>query len=132
MKVYTQRLTKGADLYKSIFEFCKKNSIKAGVILSGVGCVTTAKIRDASGENIQTLNEKLEIVSLNGTVSENRLHIHIALSKEDLSTVGGHLVEGSIINTTCELAILEIDNCIFDKEFDATTGFNELRIIYSK
>ena len=129
MKVYTQRLTKGADLYKSIFDFCKNNSIKAGVILSGVGCVTTAKMRDASGVNIQTLNEKLEIVSLNGTVSENRLHIHIALSKEDLSTVGGHLVEGTIINTTCELAILSLDNCVFDKEFDEATGYNELKII---
>ena len=119
MKVYMQRLTNGADLYKSILEFCKQKNIKAGIILSGVGCVTTAKIRDASGENIQTLNEKLEIVSLNGTVSDNRLHVHIALSKENLSTIGGHLVEGSIINTTCELAILELDNYIFDKELSS-------------
>ena len=132
MRVITKRLTRGADLYNSILEICKEHNIQAGLVLSGIGSVTTAKIRDASGVNIQTLNEKLEIVSLSGTVSLNRLHLHIALSKTDLSMVGGHLVAGTVINTTCELAILELGDCIFDKEFDNQTGYNELKIITNK
>ena len=40
---------------------------------------------------IDNANKTCEIVSLNGTVSRERCHLHIALSREDLSTVGGHL-----------------------------------------
>ena len=129
MKTHAIRLTKGADLYKSIMQFCEKNNIQAGVILSSVGCVSKARVRDASGINIQTLQENLEIINVNGTISKNRLHLHISFSKQDLSCIGGHLVEGTIINTTCELVILELLDTIFEKSFDETTGYNELLIL---
>jgi len=129
MKTHVFRLHRGDDLYLSIKKYCLDQGIAAGVILSGVGCVTQARMRDASGVNIQSLNEHLEIVSLNGTVSAQRCHLHIAFSKEDLSTVGGHLVDGCIINTTCEIAILEFADMVFTKEFDEATGYHELKIL---
>lgn len=128
MKYHVFRLKRGCDLYRSIKDYCCEQQIEAGVIISGVGCVTEAKVRDASGINIQSLKEHLEIVSLNGTVSAQRCHLHIAFSKEDLSTVGGHLVEGCIVNTTCEIAILEFKDLLFSKEFDEATGYHELKI----
>ena len=128
MKEYAVRLKKGEDLYNYIKDYCIKNDIKAGVILSGVGCLSEAKMRDAGGVNIQSLNEPLEICGLMGTVSKERLHIHIALAKEDLSVVGGHMVPGCIVNTTCELVILAFDRYEFSKEFDQNTGYNELLI----
>ena len=48
--------------------------------------------------------------------------------KEDLSVVGGHMVPGCIVNTTCELVILAFDRYEFSKEFDQNTGYNELLI----
>ena len=126
MKTYAIRLKRGADLLQSIEEFCIKNEIKAGVVLSGVGCVTKARVRDASGVTIVEIDEHMEIVSLMGTVSEKRCHLHISFSKEDLSVIGGHLVAGCIINTTCELVIGELEDCIYDVEFDEETGYNEL------
>ena len=126
MKTYAIRLKRGADLLQSIEEFCIKNKIKAGVVLSGVGCVTKARVRDASGVNIVDIDEHMEIVSLMGTVSEKRCHLHISFSKEDLSVIGGHLVAGCIINTTCELVIGELEDCAYDVEFDEETGYNEL------
>lgn len=128
MKTHVFRLHRGDDLYLSLKNYCRMKGIQAGIVISGVGCVTQGRIRDASGVNIQTLQEHLEIVSLNGTVSEQRCHLHIAFSKEDLSTVGGHLVEGCLINTTCEIAILEFDDLVFSKEFDESTGYHELKI----
>ena len=128
MKSYAVRLKRGADLLESIENFCIENSIKAGVLLSGVGCVLRARLRDAGGVNIVELNEPMEIVSLMGTVSEKRCHLHAAFSKEDLSVVGGHLVRGCIINTTCELVIGALENCVYDVEFDAQTGYDELII----
>ena len=61
-----------------------------------------------------------------GTVSHKRCHLHVSFSKEDLSVVGGHLVTGCIINTTCELIIGELENCVYDVEFDEETGYDEL------
>ena len=120
------RLRRGEDLLKSIEELCKKKDISAGFVVSGVGCISKGKIRDASGITIREINEDCEIVSLNGTVSAKRCHFHIALSKEDLTTIGGHLCEGCLINTTCELIIAEIPEIFIDVEDDPETGYDEL------
>ncbi len=120
------RLKRGEDLMESIKSLCKEKNIRAGVILSGVGCILRGRIRDASGVNIRKITEHCEIVSLNGTVSAARCHIHIALSKEDLSTIGGHLCPGCIINTTCELVICELPGVDFGVEADPETGYDEL------
>lgn len=128
MKTYAVRLRRGADLLESVKKFCKENTIEAGVVLSGVGCVSKARVRDASGVNIVTIDEHMEIVSLMGTVSEKRCHLHVSFSKEDLSVIGGHLVAGCVINTTCELVIGEMENYVYDVDSDAETGYNELII----
>ena len=126
MTLHSIRLHRGDDLLNSIKNLAQEKQIKAGVVLSAVGCVLQARLRDASGVNIRDIGEHCEIVSLNGTVSENRCHLHLALSKEDLSTIGGHMVEGCIINTTCELVIGELPGQQIDVEFDEETGYKEL------
>ena len=120
------RLHRGEDLLLSSRQRAQKNGIRAGVVLSGVGCISRGRVRDASGVTIRDISEHCEIVSLNGTVSAARCHLHIALSREDLSTIGGHLTEGCIINTTCELVIAELPGLSFGVEQDAETGYDEL------
>ena len=123
---HSVRLHRGDDLMLSIKEICKEKHIAAGVVLSAVGCISQGRVRDASGVTIREITDHCEIVSLNGTVSETRCHLHIALSKEDLSTIGGHLCPGCIINTTCELVIAELPNVRIDVEEDPETGYDEL------
>jgi predicted DNA-binding protein with PD1-like motif len=120
------RLRRGEDLLESIRQVCKEKNIHAGVILSGVGCLLRGRVRDASGVNIREITEHCEIVSLNGTVSARRCHVHIALSFEDMHTLGGHLSTGCIINTTCELVIGELPGIVFSVEADPETGYDEL------
>ena len=96
MTCHCIRLKRGEDLMESIKVLCADKKIKAGIVLSGVGCISRGRVRDASGVNIREITEHCEIVSLNGTVSAARCHIHIALSKEDLSTIGGHLCAGDV------------------------------------
>ena len=120
------RLKRGEDLMDSIRKLCAEKQIAAGVVLSGVGCISSGRVRDASGVRIRDIAEHCEIVSLNGTVSAKRCHIHIALSKEDLSTIGGHLCSGCIVNTTCELVIGELPGVRYDVEADEETGYDEL------
>ena len=120
------RLKRGEDLLGSIKAICAEKNIKAGIVLSAVGCISSGKVRDASGVRIREIADHCEIVSLNGTVSAQRCHLHIALSKEDLSTIGGHLCDGCIINTTCELVIGELSDITYGAEDDVETGYREL------
>ncbi len=126
MKQHFFRLHRGDDLLLSLKAYAAKQQIGGAVIVSAVGCVQRARLRDASGVNIREIPEEMEIVSLTGTLGMNRTHLHAAFSKEDLSTIGGHLVPGCIINTTCEIVLLELDGVLFDAEDDPETGYDEI------
>lgn len=128
MKTHAFRLHRGDDLLASIRTYAAQHAIAAAAIVSGVGCVMRAVIRDASGVTTHELTGRYEIVSITGTVSAARTHLHIALAGEDMKVLGGHLCEGTIVNTTCEVVLLELDGAAFSKEFDPQTGYNELRI----
>ena len=126
MKTICRRLRRGEDLLEQIEKLACENDIEAGVVLSAVGCTVRARVRDASGVDIRDIAEPCEIVSLNGTVSAKRTHLHIALAKTDLSVVGGHLVGGCEVNTTCELIIGVLEGVKYGVENDGQTGYDEI------
>ena len=125
---HSVRLHRGDDLLLSIREIAKNKNIHAAVVLSAVGCISEGRVRDASGVTIREIKDHCEIVSLNGTVSAARCHLHISFAREDLSVIGGHLLPGCIVNTTAEIVLGEVDGIIFDKVFDPETGYHELEI----
>ena len=129
MKTHVFRLRRGSDLLKALQEYARTRRIAAGTVVSGVGCVTRARVRDASGVTVRELNEPREIVSLMGTLSAARTHLHISLAREDLTVLGGHLMEGCIVNTTAEVVLLELDGVRFGAEWDGETGYDELAIL---
>lgn len=128
MKIHAFRMVKGMDLKFEIEKIAREGQIKAGVILSSVGCVSKARFRVADGINIREINQNMEILSLNGTISSDGIHIHINYSDQEGVSFGGHLVEGNIINTTCEMVIGEIENYKFDRSIDLNTNYKELVI----
>lgn len=128
MKTYAFRLHRGDDLRLALARFARENHLRGAVILSCAGCLSHWRLRDASGVNIQEKTEPVEIVSATGTLSQDRLHLHLSLSREDLSTIGGHLAEGCIINTTAEIVLLELEDVAFGAAYDAETGYDELTI----
>lgn len=128
MRTHAFRLHRGDDLRMAIEQYACEHNIRAAVILSCVGCVYKARLRDASGVNIRSLDGHYEIVSATGTVSRDRTHIHISLAGEDLVVIGGHLAEGCIVNTTAEIVLLEMNDVTFSGEFDPQTGYTELCI----
>ena len=126
MKMICKRLRRGDDLLRSVEKIAQEEQLELAVILSAVGCVSRGRVRDASGVTVRDINEDCEIVSATGTVSRKRCHIHVSFSKEDLSTVGGHLMEGCIINTTCELVLGVVDGWHCGVEQDEETGYDEI------
>lgn len=128
MKIYAVRLTKGMDLKIEIQKIVEEKQIKAGIILSSVGCISRARFRVADGVSVKEIEKNMEILSLNGTLSPKGTHLHISCSDLDGISFGGHLVEGNIINTTCELVIGILEDYKFDRRMDSNTGYEELLI----
>lgn len=128
MKMHAIRLKYGDDLRRSIESYVKSKGIKAAAIVSCAGCVYKVCIRKADGSSIFENEEHYEIVSLQGTIATNGSHIHISLSDNNLKTIGGHLKYGTLVNTTAEIVMIEIDNYHFERVFDYQTGYEELEI----
>ena len=120
------RLRRGQDLYEEIEAYVKAHHIAAGAVVSGVGCVSRWRLRDATGVRVRSGEEDVEIVSLMGTVSEYGCHLHASFSREDLSAFGGHLLPGCTVNTTAEIVLAEIRSCVFTRRPDSETGYEEL------
>lgn len=132
MKVHAFRLTRGQDLKNEIKKYSQLHKIEAGIILTAVGCVSEAVIRMAGAKVVKSWKEHLEVVSLVGTLSVEDSHLHIALSKEDGSTIGGHLKEGCLVDTTMEIMIGELPDYEFKTELDQSTGYKELKVVHKK
>ncbi len=126
MKELAIRLTKGQDLRATIEKICLDNSINTAVVLSGVGSVYEAYIRLADASDYLSRKQELEIVSLTGTISKAKAHLHISLSDEKGSVIGGHLEKGCLINTTCELVLGVLEEYESDRLFDENTGYKEI------
>jgi predicted DNA-binding protein with PD1-like motif len=119
------RLTKGMDLKAVVEKYSIDNKI-SGVIISSVGSLSHVAIRLAGVNDILQKDGKFEIVSITGTLSPDGVHIHISVADEFGNTIGGHLKDGCIVNTTAEVCLLIFDNISFSREFDESTGYEEL------
>ena len=126
--MYIFRLHRGDDLKQSILEFCRMNNINSGIIACAVGCCSKVKFRLAGAESFYEDERDYEIVSIMGTISKDGVHIHISFADDTGKVVGGHLSEGCIINTTCEVAIIESNNYKLSRVYDEETCYKELVI----
>jgi predicted DNA-binding protein with PD1-like motif len=132
MRAHAFRLPPGADLRTELTRITQTHGLSAACILSCVGSLSRARLRMAGAlgepEAFATFAEPLEILSLAGTLSPDGPHLHISLSRRDGACLGGHLVEGCLINTTAELIIGELPDLEFRRPLDPATGYNELSI----
>jgi len=132
MKIHAYRIKPGEDLRKSIEMYAREHEIKAGAILTCVGSLQQASIRMANANSlnkkkqVKDYDQKFEIISLVGTISDEKCHLHISLSDKRGNVIGGHLKNGCTIYTTAEIVISEFPNLKFAREQDETTGFVEL------
>lgn len=127
MKTAARRLTRGQDLKNELAAIVAAFSIKAGFVAALVGSLSAARLRLAGGNDIMEFVGEFEIVSATGTLCADGMHVHLAISDRHGTTSGGHLMDGCIILTTCEVVIIDISSqhTICRKE-DANTGFKEL------
>lgn len=108
-------LNKGELLVQSLTKVVEDNHIQGGFI-TGIGALKDVELGYYILEK-QTyirkhfLHEDFELIALNGNISLKEgkpfIHVHAALGRQDFSTFGGHLFEGTVAVTT-EISILPL------------------------
>ncbi len=126
MKTHAFRLCRGQDLRKEIELFATNKEITAGLILTCVGNLEKVTIRMSDGKTIKDFTGSFEIVSLVGTLEKNNSHLHISFSDLEGKVFGGHLKIGSIVGTTAEIVMGELEDSTFSRKLDPQTGYDEL------
>ena len=137
MRVHAVRLDPGQDLKRSLLEYCSAQNLASAWILTAVGSLRAANIRLAhhdkflgAGANavLALPDQKFEICSLVGTISRAgaSCHLHVSLADRRGDCVGGHVLEGNVVFTTCEIVLGSSSTMAFDRELDERTGFDEL------
>ncbi len=126
METLTFRLNPGQDLFAEIERCVAENAIEAGCVLCAVGSLTHATLRLANRDFYTEYDGHFEIVALTGTVSRLGSHLHIAISDENGSTVGGHLVAGCQIYTTAEIVLAIFPDLVYRREPCQLSGYDEL------
>lgn len=129
VKELAVRLKRGTDLKRSIEGLCIEKGINTAIVLSAVGCVYEARFRLAKGESFYESKRDYEIVSMTGTVSKGKAHIHVSFSDDTGKTIGGHLSEGCLVNSTCELVLGILEEYVSYREDDPDTGYDEINFV---
>eukprot|EP01126_Amoeba_proteus_P006274 TRINITY_DN1218_c0_g2_i14.p1 TRINITY_DN1218_c0_g2~~TRINITY_DN1218_c0_g2_i14.p1 ORF type:complete len:133 (-),score=13.15 TRINITY_DN1218_c0_g2_i14:396-794(-) len=120
------RLTKGADLKQSLMQYVVAQGLTACIVTCCVGSLSHLHVRLAGAQAFLKITGPFEIVSLTGTLCTTGCHLHISVSKASGEVVGGHLMDGCVIETTAEVVLAELLEWTFKREVDPATGYLEL------
>jgi len=123
------RLDEGDEIISSLKAVCRKEKVESALV-SGIGAARKAEIAHYDTKerkyNSKKFEGMLEIVSLSGNIAmldgEIVPHLHLAISRDDFSTVSGHLMSAEIA-PTCEIALFPYGSKI-ERKFDGKTGLN--------
>jgi len=146
-RVVMGKLKIGVDLLEGIKELVKKEKIRTGVILSGVGALKKAifrnvkmmpadyKVDDRYRLYLQ-LEQPLELVSLPGWIAtkedgEIEVHAHFSASTvmgNEVVTLGGHLITGVITSIKVVVVIGVIEDTDIRADLDPKINQVDVRL----
>jgi len=123
-RVVVGKLKIGVDLLEGIEELVRRENIKTGIILSGIGALGKGIFRNAKVippdykmedkyRIYLDIEKPLELVALNGWIAttrdgETNIHVHYSATTvidDKLVSLGGHLVKGTITSIKVVVAI---------------------------
>jgi predicted DNA-binding protein with PD1-like motif len=135
-RIILARIPIGVDFLDAIYEAVKREGIRNGVILMGIGALSKAVFRNLKvfpreypvtpKDRIYFEVEKpLEILSLSGYIvprrsGEPHVHAHFSASTvmgETIATYGGHLDKGSITFVKVAVAMGELEGLEMGKRW---------------
>ena len=143
-RIIVSRLKPGSDLLTSLKSIAREENLRSGIILSAVGALKKAGLRNLKNlpeeypitdenRSFKNFEDVFEILAISGNVfmevGEIQVHAHVVLSRirdEQVSVVGGHLIEGCEVGGFAEIMLMEVDELELEKTFDEETKTTQL------
>jgi glutaredoxin/predicted DNA-binding protein with PD1-like motif len=96
MHVVPLQLAPGSDLRRSLEDVARARGA-SGFVLGVVGDLSRAAFQCPGQPGPTVMEGDLEIITLNGTLSPEGVHLHLSLSDGACQVWGGHLEPGSLV-----------------------------------
>jgi predicted DNA-binding protein with PD1-like motif/glutaredoxin len=104
MRTLPLKLGPGTDLRRSLEQLAIGQGA-AGFVLGVVGNLSRATFQCAGRSGPTILEGDLEIITLQGTVAPDGVHLHLSLSDSDCQVWGGHLEPGTLVLKGADLLV---------------------------
>lgn len=104
MRVVPIHLEPGSDLRASLERLAAEQGA-AGFVLGVVGNLSRAAFQCPGRPGPSVLEGDLEIITLQGTLTPQGVHLHLSLSDGDCQVWGGHLEPGTLIRSGADLLV---------------------------
>jgi len=128
VETFALRLRPEMDLRLELTRFAQTQPLRAGFVLTAVGSLAQACLRYAGADQGVLLPGPWEMVGLVGTLCPTGVHLHTCLADSTGRVVGGHVMAGCLVYTTCELVLGDCRDYCFERSPDPKTGFYELQL----
>jgi hypothetical protein len=125
-RFFALRLRPGQDLMEGLQRFARERALRAAFVASCAGSARRTSVRYANQPAAAVREGHFEIVSLSGTLTAEGAHVHAAFADSTGAAFGGHLMPGTLIYTTAEVVVGELEDIAFAREPDSTYGYREL------
>ena len=102
------KLTPGSDLRLSLEELARTQHL-SGFVLGVVGNLSRAAFQCPGQPQPTVLEGDLEVITLNGTLSPEGVHLHLSLSDGACQVWGGHLEPGTLVQKGVDLLVGVLD-----------------------
>jgi uncharacterized protein len=145
-RVLVVRLGPGEDVLPAMAQVLEDSGMDTGVILGGVASLEHASVRNIwrfpasfpitpEDRKMTTVPGPIEILALQGNFApkENgevviHAHVEFSVGAPPAVTYGGHLVENTIVGTTCELYLAELTGMGIARTLDPNTQALEIEV----
>ena len=122
----------GELLLESLREVARQADIHSGVVMSGIGSVTKARIHTVMtnnyppGDEFIDLEGPLEVVQFGGIIANYEPHIHISLWDVNKQYQGGHMEDGCSVLTLSEISIKRLSDLRLTRRAMDASGVRHL------
>lgn len=145
-RVLVVRLGPGEDVLPAMERLLLDAAMPTGVILGGVASLQHASVRNIRSfpdawpirdedRTATTVPGPLEVLAMQGNVATRAegglvIHCHISFSvgAPPAVTYGGHLIENTIVATTCEVYVAGLTDLDVRRELDDETRSHEIAV----
>lgn len=126
MKPLPIRLSPGADLRRALEAALAARGCGAAFVLSGIGSLSPTVLRLAGANEVLSISDDVELLTLAGSIAPGASHLHASVSDSRGAVFGGHVSYGCTVRTTAEVLLMLLPDWGFSREHDGATGYDEL------